>query len=171
MRHSRNLKFSDADKSGKSGNSSKTFGSYGESRFFGIIKLSATTKISILIALAIIGVSLVQRQNKINKVSVNRKDFTVASVMPPSISQNPTPGVVLSLEELKTQDGKNSNKCFVAVDGTVYQVIQGRLWNEGVHDSSNMQAYCGQDLSSVIDKSPHGRAKLEQMYTIGRLKQ
>jgi predicted heme/steroid binding protein len=126
-------------------------------------------KLALVLAIGLVSFSLVQRQQKIDKIKVDKNNFSVASVMPPSISQNPTPGVVLSLDELKTQDGKNSNKCFVAVDGTVYQVIQGRLWNDGVHDASNMQAYCGQDLSSVIDKSPHGRSKLQQMYTIGRL--
>lgn len=105
-----------------------------------------------------------------NSTTLESDEFTLATVLPPTVTQPSAPTVTITLSQLATQDGKGVNKCYVAVDSTVYQIIQGRLWNNGVHDPSNMQAYCGRDLSENIDKAPHGRDKLKELYIVGRLK-
>jgi predicted heme/steroid binding protein len=72
-------------------------------------------------------------------------------------------------EELAAKDGKNGHDCYVAVDGIVYQIPKSGLWENGQHTPSNGQAYCGADLSNVIDKAPHGRSKLDELKKIGSL--
>lgn len=76
----------------------------------------------------------------------------------------------VSKDELAKADGKNGNDCLVAVDGTVYQIKDFSLWNnQGQHVSSQGMAYCGADLSAVIDKAPHGRKMLDILIEVGPL--
>ncbi len=75
----------------------------------------------------------------------------------------------ISTSELTAADGKSGHACWVAIDGAVYEISQGILWVDGVHKSSDNLAYCGADLSKVIDQAPHGRKKLEQLKVIGKL--
>jgi predicted heme/steroid binding protein len=111
---------------------------------------------SAVIGLAAIGAALVH---------VNRGP--TSAVEPPSAGGKPA--AVVSREELARNDGRNGNKCYVAVDGNVY-VIEGRpLWADGRHVPSGGRAMCGQDLSGVIDQSPHGRSKLQQLTVVGTL--
>ncbi len=70
-------------------------------------------------------------------------------------------------KQLAVYNGKNNALCYVVVDKTVYRIEQGNLWKEGEHTTSNQQAYCGRDLTSVIDKSPHGRSKLSTLTIVG----
>jgi predicted heme/steroid binding protein len=78
---------------------------------------------------------------------------------------------VISLETLARNDGQNGNKCYVAVDGTVYQIEGYALWASGSHEPSGGRAKCGQDLSAVIDQAPHGRSKLNLLTVVGKLEQ
>lgn len=75
----------------------------------------------------------------------------------------------VSQEELKSSDGKNGHTCLVAVDGIVYKIEGFALWHDGQHETSNGLAYCGADLSKVIDQAPHGRTKLDQLEKVGPL--
>lgn len=75
----------------------------------------------------------------------------------------------VSRAQLAKADGKNGRDCYVAVDGTVYQIKDFSLWQNGKHAPSNGLAYCGADLSSVINKSPHGRKILDILIKIGPL--
>ena len=77
----------------------------------------------------------------------------------------------ISLTDVKKADGKNGSRCLVAVDGIVYEIEQGFKWQDGQHTTSNGLAYCGADLSAVIDKAPHGRTKLAQLKKVGTLAQ
>lgn len=77
----------------------------------------------------------------------------------------------ISLSDVKKADGKSGGRCLVAVDGTVYEIEQGFKWQDGQHTVSNDQAYCGADLSAMIDKAPHGRTKLAQLKKVGTLTQ
>lgn len=70
--------------------------------------------------------------------------------------------------ELAAFDGKNGAKCYVAVDGVVYEIEQGRLWKDGQHTTSQGQAECGKDLTETIGKSPHGKAKLKTLPEVGK---
>jgi len=75
----------------------------------------------------------------------------------------------LSLSQLAEFDGKDGQKCYVAIDSKVYEIEQGRYWQNGKHTTSNEQAYCGRDLSAVIGKSPHGKSKLTALPIVGTL--
>lgn len=75
----------------------------------------------------------------------------------------------VSQAELKTANGTDGKKCYVAVDGRVYEIIDKPHWINGKHTTSNGQAYCGSDMTEAIGKSPHGRSMLQQLDTIGPL--
>lgn len=75
-----------------------------------------------------------------------------------------------SLAELAKFDGRGDHDCLVAVDGQVYKIEQGRLWQNGQHEPSEGQASCGRDLSQVITRSPHGKSKLATLQIVGKLK-
>lgn len=85
---------------------------------------------------------------------------------PPSAT--PT-AAVLTVADLAKYDGKNGNQCYVAVDKTVYLIEGKALWQNGEHAPSSGQAMCGKDLTAVIEKSPHGRSKLQQLTVVGQL--
>jgi predicted heme/steroid binding protein len=69
--------------------------------------------------------------------------------------------------ELAESDGLNGNKCYVAVDGTVYDLSNFGLWRNGVHSPSGGLASCGRDLSDVITQSPHGKGRLNVVPVVG----
>lgn len=71
--------------------------------------------------------------------------------------------------ELAKATGKDGNTCYVAVDGTVYEIKDFSLWQNGEHKPSGGQAYCGADMSDVIDKAPHGRRMLDVLIKVGPL--
>lgn len=76
----------------------------------------------------------------------------------------------VTMAELTKADGKEGRDCLVAVDGIVYLIVDFSLWQDGEHKSSKGLAYCGADLSKVIDKAPHGRKNLELLIKVGSLK-
>ncbi len=76
----------------------------------------------------------------------------------------------VSRTELSQADGHGGRDCYVAVDGVAYQIKDFSLWQNGQHASSNGLAYCGADLSKVIDQSPHGRKMLDLLIKLGPLK-
>ena len=80
-----------------------------------------------------------------------------------------TPGI--SLDEVAKHTGKNGNSCWVAVDGTVYEISGFVLWLEGEHRPSGGRAKCGKDLSEALKQSPHGKSKLRLLKEIGPLQQ
>ncbi|HEX8227049.1 MAG TPA: hypothetical protein VF572_04240 [Candidatus Saccharimonadales bacterium] len=82
----------------------------------------------------------------------------------------PAPPRDVSREELTKSDGRDGRACFVAVDGTVYKIQDFSLWQRGEHKPSNGLAYCGADLTKVIEESPHGRKILQQLIKVGPLK-
>lgn len=77
----------------------------------------------------------------------------------------------ISLDEVAKHTGKDGNSCWVAVDGTVYEISGFVLWVEGEHKPSGGRAKCGKDLSEVIKQSPHGKSKLKLLKEIGPLQQ
>lgn len=82
-----------------------------------------------------------------------------------SLQQHP-----VSKKELAVADGKHGHRCYVAIDGTVYQIVDSAFWQNGKHTPSEGLAYCGADLSKVIDQSPHGRNVLNILPIIGPLR-
>jgi predicted heme/steroid binding protein len=112
------------------------------------------TYISIIVALILIGGAVYARSRS---AQPQTKAVTSASQK------------AFTLEELVANNGKDGRKCYVAVDGKVYEIEQGRLWKNGEHVTSKGQAHCGKDLSETIGKSPHGKSKLEALPTVGTL--
>ncbi len=85
-------------------------------------------------------------------------------------NSKPIPGQTpVSQTELKAADGKDGNDCLVAVDGTVYRISDFSLWQNGKHTSSDGRAYCGADMSQVINESPHGHHILDVLEKVGPL--
>lgn len=113
-----------------------------------------TLIVSIIAALAILGGAYL-----ISSLGQDKKELPVATM-----KQGP-----VSRTELAKADGKNGRSCLVAVNGIVYQIKDFSLWQDGKHTSSQGQAYCGADLSKVIDRSPHGRKILDILIKIGPL--
>lgn len=75
----------------------------------------------------------------------------------------------ISRAELAKNNGKNGNKCWVAVNGTVYDVTNAREWRNGQHSPSDGEAFCGADMSNVIGKAPHSNSVLAQLPVAGQL--
>lgn len=112
----------------------------------------AITLISLALALLMVGGSLIWRNNY-------QPDYKPATA----------DSTVFSLEQINQANGQNGNDCLVAVDGTVYKIVDSSLWQNGQHTTSQGQAYCGADLSEAMKKSPHGKAKLELLEKVGDL--
>jgi predicted heme/steroid binding protein len=95
-----------------------------------------------------------------------------ATAAPPAVSRASTPAAAkptVTRATLAQNDGQAGHKCYVAVDGNVYLIENLPLWAGGRHIPSNGRATCGQDLTTVIDQSPHGRSKLLLLTEVGRL--
>jgi len=73
----------------------------------------------------------------------------------------------VSAVQLADATGKGGKPCYIAVDGTVYQISGFALWVDGIHTTSSGRAHCGRDLSEVINQSPHGKSKLSLLKEIG----
>ncbi|MDO5689103.1 MAG: cytochrome b5 domain-containing protein [Tissierellia bacterium] len=71
-----------------------------------------------------------------------------------------------TLEELKTYNGRDGNRAYVAVDGIVYDLTDSSLWKDGRHNGFE----AGADLTTAIkEESPHGVSKLTGMPVVGKL--
>jgi predicted heme/steroid binding protein len=77
----------------------------------------------------------------------------------------------ITTQELATYDGINGRECYIVLNGVVYEISQGNKWKEGQHIPSEGLAYCGQDLTEEIDKSPHGKSILSLLKEAGKLQQ
>ena len=76
----------------------------------------------------------------------------------------------VSKASLSSANGQDGAKCYVAIDATVYEIADQPDWQRGKHTTSKGLAYCGANLSSVIDQAPHGRKILDQLDIVGKLK-
>ena len=76
----------------------------------------------------------------------------------------------ISSQELTAANGKEGNECYVVLSGTVYKITQDDdAWKDGAHTPSKGQAYCGKDLTDVIDRSPHGNSILPKLIKVGTM--
>lgn len=95
--------------------------------------------------------------------------FTGGSANPHE--ENPSGQREFTLEELKTYNGQNGNPAYIAVDGIVYDVTNSIFWQNGAHSICNGNTFAGNDLSELINDSPHGKEILERLPVVGYLKE
>ena len=72
-----------------------------------------------------------------------------------------------NIEELSKYNGQNGNPAYIAVDGVVYDVTNAKGWSNGIHNGG---VTAGQDLSELINQSPHGKEVLKDLPVVGTLK-
>ncbi len=87
----------------------------------------------------------------------------------PQTTTNET--TAISKADLALNNGKDGNKCWIAIDGEVYDASNNPQWQNGEHLPSGGRAKCGQDLTSVISQSPHGKSVLGELPIVGALSQ
>jgi predicted heme/steroid binding protein len=73
---------------------------------------------------------------------------------------------VVSLDELKKNDGQSGRPAYVALNGKVYDVSDSPMWIDGDHLAEHM---AGADLSSEIDGAQHDESVLENVRYVGTL--
>lgn len=76
----------------------------------------------------------------------------------------------ISKVELARNNGLAGKSCWIAVDGDVYDATGNSQWKDGQHTPSGGQAKCGEDLTVVIAKSPHGNSVLGGLPIVGELR-
>lgn len=96
-------------------------------------------------------------------------NFDPSSVLPAPVSQ-PEASAVYDADSLKEYTGKDGRRCYVAVDGVVYEITSKSLWQDGQHTPSGGEAYCGADLTEALKRSPHGASKLRDLPKVGTYK-
>lgn len=97
--------------------------------------------------------------------------IAVALVIGSKKSEQPTPSLQITKQQLQDANGKDGKPCYVALDNIVYEIKQGNKWQNGEHTTSEGQAYCGMDGTEVIKKSPHGKSVLSLLTKVGTLQQ
>lgn len=92
-----------------------------------------------------------------------------ASVVSPQTSSSPEASNPVTASELAKNNGQNGSACWIAVNGTVYDVTGNAAFGDGTHKPYSSQVQCGQDESAAIGKSPHGESVLSKLPVIGPL--
>lgn len=72
----------------------------------------------------------------------------------------------MTREELAVNNGREGGKAFVAVNGTVYDFTDSKLWKNGEHEAAHQ---AGQDLTEELKSAPHVRAVIERFPVVGTL--
>jgi predicted heme/steroid binding protein len=126
--------------------------------------------IALVLGMAMVGGSLVYAAKK--KDATVKNGFDTSKVLPQAVTIPPSsPDKEFTAETLKQYDGKDGNKCYVAVNGAVYEISGKGQWQNGQHLPSNGKAYCGVDLTEAIKQAPHGSSKLEELPKVGTYKE
>jgi predicted heme/steroid binding protein len=97
--------------------------------------------------------------------------WTMSRPQPTSVQSVDTVQRTITRAELTAADGEDGRSCYVGLEGEVYEIKNSIYWKQGQHVPSEGQAYCGRDLTDVINKSPHGKTILSRMTKIGTLAQ
>ena len=71
----------------------------------------------------------------------------------------------MTLSELAEYDGQDGRLAYIAVDGIVYDVTNSQRWRNGTHNGNQ----AGQDMSTAINSSPHGKRVLANLPRVARL--
>ncbi len=57
-----------------------------------------------------------------------------------------------TLDDLKQMNGRDGNPAYVAYEGTVYDVTESSMWDDGDHMGAHE---AGEDLTVAHDDAPH----------------
>lgn len=74
----------------------------------------------------------------------------------------------MTREELAVNNGREGGKAFVAVNGTVYDFTESKMWKNGDHEG---QHQAGRDLTEELQGAPHVRAVIERFPVVGTLEE
>ena len=118
--------------------------------------------ISVIVAVLIIGTAFFFSTRDTEVVTPNETSSSTEAVVTPSER-------TLTQAELAAGNGIDKNPCYVAVDGTVYEISNSILWVMGVHTPTKGLIKCGEDHSQTILNSPHGKSKLKYLDVVGKL--
>lgn len=121
---------------------------------------------AIVLAVFIVGGAVTYSLNRNQAVVEGGQDFDPSSVLPAPVSQ-PESSTVYTAETIKAFDGKDGNKCYVAVKKVVYEIKDSSYWKNGEHTPSAGQGMCGADMTEVIGQSPHGESILGRLPQVG----
>ena len=125
--------------------------------------------IAVVVGATMIGGSLVYAAKQ--RSAAHAGGFDASKVLPQAVTIPPSsPAKEFTAKTLKQYDGQNGHKCYVAVNGVVYEIAGKGQWQNGKHLPSNGKAYCGADLSQAIKQAPHGTSKLEELPKVGTFK-
>ena len=69
-------------------------------------------------------------------------------------------------EELRTYDGKEGRRAYIAFKETVYDVTESRLWKDGEHQGMHI---AGVDLTEAMADAPHGEEVFKGFPVVGKL--
>lgn len=94
---------------------------------------------------------------------------TVNPTATPATSSSPTTTTTFSASQLAAFNGKNGAKCYVAIDGKVYDLTSSPFWRNGEHTPSGGQAKCGLDLSTVIPADHRADMRFADFPMVGTL--
>ena len=139
-------------------------------------KRSVLRRFPVLLAALVIGVimitgSLLYAHKKKDTPPASSGSFDTSKVLPQAVTIPPaSSSKEFNADSIKQYDGKEGRKCYVAVDGIVYEIAGKGQWQNGEHQPSSGSAYCGADLSEAIKKAPHGTTKLEELPQVGTYK-
>lgn len=70
------------------------------------------------------------------------------------------------VDELKSYDGQNGRRAYVAYKGVVYDVTDSSFWIGGEHMGTHQ---AGRDLTDELEMAPHGAEMLSRMKIVGTL--
>ncbi len=72
----------------------------------------------------------------------------------------------ITLDELRTADGREGRPAWIGYGGRVYDVTGSFLWKGGVHEARHA---AGRDLTAELEDAPHGVEFVERFPMVGRL--
>lgn len=74
---------------------------------------------------------------------------------------------VISKEELKTCDGQDGRKAYIALKDKVYDVSDSLWWDSGEHQGAHK---AGRDMTDELNSAPHSDEVLENIKVVALLK-
>ncbi len=117
---------------------------------FGTVFIIKLVQFGLMVALALVATVVLTRRMQ----RASRPDETPAH--PDEVTR----------ETLPSFDGQDGRRALVAVDGTLYDVTDSRMWRGGVHVR---QHQAGRDLTEALEDAPHGVEVLSRMAVVGQL--